>query len=244
MSNQEVINFFSDNYFCRKCFNNPSIIKKGQEFQVADVKGPQPRWVGKNYFNSDNKICVMLINPGSGDKTPDDEWAPLKMLSNANSIQKKEEAWEGLMETNKVGMPKWGAWKKLYLDALGLGERLDDISFMNRMLCASKGNSYSKKSLDLCFSSQSSKLLTMLSPDILIFSGGLTITLAMKIYQTLEEMRKTSGEDSREINRFNIKKEIKECLNRKTKYFYMGHYSYIKSEDIKDAEIIKKELRL
>ena len=90
MSKLEAINFFSSNYSCTKCFNNPKITKSGQTLTLADVRGPQPRWIGSNYFNSAQKICVMLINPGSGDKTPENEWAPLKKMNLARTDKDKE----------------------------------------------------------------------------------------------------------------------------------------------------------
>ena len=36
----ELVNLFSENRNCRKCFNNPQIIKSGEMFGVSDVKGP------------------------------------------------------------------------------------------------------------------------------------------------------------------------------------------------------------
>ena len=63
MNHIEVMNFFAENYSCRKCFNNPNISLSGKTFNVAEVSGPQPRWLGKNYFDAHKKICIMLINP-------------------------------------------------------------------------------------------------------------------------------------------------------------------------------------
>ncbi|MDB4254336.1 hypothetical protein N9884_06210, partial [Gammaproteobacteria bacterium] len=110
MNQIEVMNFFAENYSCRKCFNNPNISLSGKTFNVAEVSGPQPRWLGKNYFDAHKKICIMLINPGSGDKTPEDEWAPLKNMHQADNQELRTKHWNELMHTNEVGMPKWGAW--------------------------------------------------------------------------------------------------------------------------------------
>jgi hypothetical protein len=238
----EVINFFSSNYSCKKCFNNPHIINSGNTFEIADVSGPQPRWIGRDYFNSNQKVCIMLINPGSGDKTPENEWAPLKKLSEAGSQEKKEEHWSELMQTNENGMPKWGAWEDLYFGSLGLREKRHSTAFMNMMLCASKGNNYNTNSLDLCFSEHSSKLLKLLSPDILIFSGHQTIKNALKKPKKLIDLRNERGTKTREINSFLIKNTIKNCLKKNAKYFFMGHYAYIKSEDHQDARIIANSL--
>ena len=242
MSKLEAINFFSSNYSCTKCFNNPKITKSGQTLILADVRGPQPRWIGSNYFNSAQKICVMLINPGSGDKTPENEWAPLKKMNLARTDKDKEIHWKELMETNKNGMPKWGAWDDLYFNSLGLRDKSNSIAFMNMMLCASKGNTYTTNSLDLCFSERSSKLLSLLSPEILIFSGAQTIKNALKKPESLTELRKKRGTKSRELSSFHIKQSIKDCLSKNTKFYFMGHYAYIKKEDHEDARIIANSI--
>jgi hypothetical protein len=248
MNKIEIIDFFSKNYSCRKCFNNPNITKSGKPFGVADISGPQPRWLGRNYFSSEKKICIMLINPGSGNKTPENEWAPLKKLNKAETQELKEKFWDQLMYTNEVGMPKWGAWVNLYFESLGLVEKKDEVAFMNMMLCASKGNAYNKKSLDLCFSSQSSHVLRMLSPDILIFSGAQTISNSLKKPIAMSKLRDKGGEHSREIDPSLVKKEIRECLHRNSKYFFIGHYAARYStgdfdKAMNDASIVSKSIK-
>mgnify|MGYP006171858131 FL=1 len=246
----ELVNLFSENRNCRKCFNNPQIIKSGEMFAVSDVKGPQPRWVGENYFNSKQRICFVLINPGSGDKTPDNEWSSLPNLSLGKNMTIRTSAWQDLMKTNEKGMEKWGSWKSLYIDTFGFEDNLDEICFTNWMLCAakyknSKGkfeNAYNTKSIETCFSNVSNRVLSNLSPDIIIFSGGFSIDAAVKKPISLTERRNKSGNKSREISSFEIKKEVKDCLAKKTRYFYMGHYAYIKSEDYLDAKIIKDQI--
>ena len=246
----ELIDLFSENRNCRKCFNNPQIIKSGEMFRVSDVKGPQPRWVGENYFNSKQRICFVLINPGSGDKTPDNDWSSLSNLSLAKNVTTRTSAWQDLMETNDKGMEGWDSWKNLYIDTFGFENNLDEICFTNWMLCAAKyvnpegklQNAYNKKSIETCFSNVSSKVLSILSPDVIIFSGGVSIDAAVKKPIPLTERRNKSGDKSREISSFEIKKEVKDCLKKKARYFYMGHYAYIKSEDYRDAEIIKDQL--
>ena len=219
MSKLEAINFFSSNYLCTNCFNNQKIKKSGKTLALADVRGPQPRWIGNNYFNSSQKICVMLINPGSGDKTPENEWAPLEKMHLARTDKDKETHWKELMETNKNGMPKWGAWDDLYFKSLGLSDKKDSVAFMNMMLCASKANTYTTNSLDLCFSERSNKLLSLLSPEILIFSGAQTIKNALKKPESLSELRKKRGTKSRELSSLLIKESIKNCLSKNTKFY-------------------------
>ena len=147
-------------------------------FRVSDVKGPQPRWVGENYFNAKQRICFVLINPGSGDKTPENEWSALPNLSLDKDAETRTSAWDDLMKTNDKGMGKWGSWKSLYIDTFGFESILSEICFTNWMLCAAKykdssgelKNAYNMKSIDTCFSNLSSRVFSLLSPDVVIFS--------------------------------------------------------------------------
>ena len=266
MSKIETINFFSENYGCRSCFNNSQIRKNFQPFQLANIEGPQPRWIGKNYFESQKKICLMLINPGSGPNTPDHEWKPLKLLNQEKSENKKIDLWEQLMEVNKRGMPQWGYWESLYLDRFGFNERekLNKICFMNKMLCAAwyrnkEGkleNAYNPRSLENCFKLQSSSLLKILSPKNLIFSGKETIASILKKPKelsmsevnsskdlSLKNFRKSLGPDSRELDPLDVKDEIRVCLDHDTRYFFMGHYGRsVSREDFNDVDIIRGQI--
>ena len=266
MSKVETINFFSENYHCRDCFNNPRITISYQQFQVTNIEGPQPRWIGKKYFESRKKICLMLINPGSGNNTPDKEWEPLKLLHLEKNKDQKIDLWNQLMKTNKDGMDKWGKWKSLYLDRFGFNEdkKLNEISFMNKMLCAAwytnkedkLENAYTPRSLENCFKLQSSSLLKILSPKNLIFSGIKTIASILKKPKelsmsevnssedlSLKNFRKSLGPDSRELNPSDVKDEIRFCLDQDVRYFFMGHYGRsVSQEDYNDVDIIKNQI--
>ena len=271
----EVINFFSENYHCRDCFNNNGITinyanregkKTFERFRTANVKGPQPRWIGKNYFKSKKRICFMLINPGSGKNTPDKDWEPLKVLSTENNQKEKENLWVELMTVNKEGMKNWGAWKRLYLDSFGLDEggKLEEVGFMNKMLCAAWyldkygnfPNAYNQNSLRNCFKLNSHLLLRILSPKHLIFSGRETIVSILKKprelsmskvenskHMHIKYFRESMGPKSRELNPSDVKDEIRDCLDQDVRYFFMGHYGQsVTSEDFKDAGIIKDQI--
>ena len=51
LSKLEANNFFFSNYSCKK-LNNPKNNKIRTNTTLAAVSGPQPRWIGSNYFNS------------------------------------------------------------------------------------------------------------------------------------------------------------------------------------------------
>ena len=69
-----------------------------------------------------------------------------------------------------------------------------------------------------------------------------SIDAAVKKPISLRERRTKSGSKSREIPPFEIKKEIKDCFPKTARYFYMGHYAYIKQEDYLDATIIRDQI--
>ena len=248
----KLIDLFSEHRNCNKCFDNKLIKNNGNEFRTSDIKGPQPRWVGKNYFNSFIRICFILINPGSGNKTPNNEWSSLNMLDLKNTDEVRMSAWKDIMETNLRGMPNWGAWKKLYLDSFGLDEFFNVIAFVNWMLCAAKvegkngkfTNAYNKASLENCFSNVSNEAFKILDPNIVIFSGQTSIDAAVKDSIPLRERRKLSGTNSRKIPVDQLKNTVRDCFQDKTEFYYMGHYAYINSKDYEDANIIRNELGL
>ena len=99
-----------------------------------------------------------------------------------------------------------------------------------------------RSSINTCFSNVSHKVLSILAPDIIIFSAGFSIDAAVIKPIPLNERRTRSGDKSREISPLEIKEEVKDKLSKKARYFYMGHYAYIKQEDYRDAEIIKNQI--
>ena len=54
---------------CNNCFNNLDI-------QRGKVKAAQPRWIGENYFDAKQRICILMINPG--DVGPKAEYSQIK----------------------------------------------------------------------------------------------------------------------------------------------------------------------
>ena len=65
---------------------------------------------------------------------------------------------------------------------------------------------------------------------------------ALKKPESLTEVRKKRGTKSRELSSFHIKQSIKDCLSKNTKFYFMGHYAYIKKEDHEDARIIASSI--
>ena len=238
----KVINFFANNYHCRSCFNNPRVIKSKNTLQIGEIVGPQPRWIGKDYFSSKNKICLILINPGSGDSnTPKKDWDYLKELNVVKDSKTKKQIWDKIMSVNSSGMPKWGNWEQLYFRDLGLKEIKNEIAFMNFMLCASKNNIYCQSSLQNCFFEKSGELLELLNPNIVIFSGHETIKFALKRKLSMREYQffYPNGEiDVSEINPF-----ICEKISNKAKFFIMSHYAYYNEAKRNEAKAISKVLK-
>ena len=77
---------------CNNCFNNLDI-------QRGKVKAAQPRWIGENYFDAKQRICILMINPG--DVGPKAEYSQIKSSNEFQSLIEgfKDDivSWEDLM---------------------------------------------------------------------------------------------------------------------------------------------------
>ena len=160
---------------CNFCFNH-------QLIQRGSVIKAQPRWIGSEYFSSDEKVCVLTINPG--DVGPKNNTLKLQSSNYLNKLinlfQNDQSSWIELMNFIEEDMPNWGKGNKymrLYFDCLGL--KPNKSAFLNIMLCSAKRknsrgelkNYYSQRTMQNCFNLHTKQLLESLDPDIVILSG-------------------------------------------------------------------------
>ena len=132
MGLEKIKQSFREATKCSACFENKRL-KRG----IISIA--QPRWIGKKYFEADQKICVLMINPGNLGKKNE-----LSKLSTSKEFQalidsytKREASWEELMDFVLMDMPNWGGGGKymsLYFDYLKL--RCEEVAFLNLMLCS------------------------------------------------------------------------------------------------------------
>ena len=160
---------------CNACFENTELLR-------GKIKKAQPRWVGEDYFASQQKVCVLMINPG--DVCPKAKYAQQRSSSELEGLIEGFRdgfvSWEDLMFFILMDMPNWGQggkYMKLYFDHLKLP--LKQIAFLNVMLCSAKKldprgepkNYYSQQTMRNCFDLHTCNLLEILNPDVCILSG-------------------------------------------------------------------------
>jgi len=160
---------------CNDCFKNLDI-KRGK------VESAQPRWIGENYFNARQKICILMINPG--DVGPKAEYSQIKSSNEFQALIEgfKDDlvSWDDLMHFILMDMHHWGQggkYMKLYFDHLKLP--LKEIAFLNTMLCSAKKldprgqykNFYNQQTMRNCFDLHTYSMLEQLNPDVCILSG-------------------------------------------------------------------------
>ena len=160
---------------CNSCFTYSDLFR-------GKVKKAQPRWIGEDYFKAEQRICVLMINPG--DVGPKAKYSQIKSSNEFESLIEGYRddlvSWEDLMLFILMDMPNWGQggkYMKLYFDHLKLS--LKEIAFLNVMLCSANKldprgeprNYYSQQTMRNCFDLHTCNMLQDLNPDICIMSG-------------------------------------------------------------------------
>ena len=86
---------------CNLCFKNTDLYR-------GTVKKAQPRWIGEDYFTSQHKVCVLMINPG--DVGPKAKYSQIKSSNEFESLIEgfKDDlvSWDDLMHfilMDKIG---------------------------------------------------------------------------------------------------------------------------------------------
>jgi len=175
MSIDNIKKSYKEAISCNSCFESTGLIR-------GKVKKAQPRWVGEDYFSSNKKICILMINPG--DVGPKAKFAQQQSSSNFEDLIERfnegSVSWEEVMLFILSDMPNWGQggkYNKLYFDHLKLPLR--EIAFLNVMLCSARKkdprgefqNYYSQQTMRNCFANHTQNLLEDLNPDVCILSG-------------------------------------------------------------------------
>lgn len=180
----DVVDIYKEATKCNSCFEK-------KEFKMArgKVRKAQPRWIGKDYFSADLKICVMLINPGN--VGPKGTQVKIKASRDFDSVIKKfgkgTASWNDVMSFIVKDMKNWdeGRYWHFYFKLMKLP--INQVAMMNMMLCSAtkvnqNQNYYTTDSLRNCYVRHTKKLITKLDPDFLILSGT-KVTTALKLFR-------------------------------------------------------------
>jgi hypothetical protein len=181
---------------CRVCFERLPL-------QPAMIDLPQPRWVGPAYWRVNQRIAVVLVNPGSGEGY--NEASDRKLLEILHRYKDGRVTLDDVFDHQAHDFANWGRGRfaRFFIDGLGL--RLDKIAFANIAWCATAGNDYPKPMLNACFERHTRRLLEVLAPDVILLSGSRTSAFQHLIETALPRARVISmlhyahrGSDERE----------------------------------------------
>jgi len=150
---------------CNVCFETLGLHR-------TRVAHAQPRWIGADYWSSDTRVAIVMLNPGSGESRND------RMDVRFNRLLEEYGAGtrplEDVLAHEREDMPNWGHGRFLQFYSSHLGLRLDRIAFVNVAWCATKNNVYPDPMLAECFVRHTLPLLRILQPRFVLLSGSKT----------------------------------------------------------------------
>lgn len=146
---------------CQVCFDNGWV-------SHSLINIAQPRWIGPQYYSSEPKILIILLNPGSGGDT---RWANKRLLTLMEGYKDGKNTIDEIFEHQAQDIHNWGQGRFANFYLRGLNLSLQNIAFANVAWCASAGNSYPGQMLSECFNRYTSSLVQLLDPKVVILSG-------------------------------------------------------------------------
>jgi len=163
---------------CRHCFGHLGL-------KAPLIDRAQPRWVGDKYWNANQKVLLLLLNPGSGAGRKDD--ANLRLRSMLRSYAEGKCELADVFAHQKDDIPNWGRKRfgRFYLEDLGL--KLDEVALGNIAWCATDGNVYPRDMMNHCFRHHTAPLIRLLKPDVVILSGSSTHRFASPVREMLPD---------------------------------------------------------
>ena len=148
---------------CNACF-----VCQETTLQRALVDVAQPRPVGENYWLSDVRIVLVLLNPGAGKVAHAGPNQRFNRLLHAYADGSG--TLEAVFQHQREEMPTWGSgqFRRLYLDGYGL--ELSNIATANVAWCAEQEDKY-EPLLARCLELHTLSLLRALRPDAVLLAG-------------------------------------------------------------------------
>jgi len=176
--NPDIENLTLEAMRCRSCFESGWV-------RPATIDIAQPRWIGPKYWESKNRVSVLLINPGAGAK-----------YASKRNERDREMLHEALKDTSRLydylelqrqDLPKWGRGRfwKFFVEGVGLDP--DAIAFANIAWCATEGDRYPRKMRDQCFEQFTARYLQLLAPEIILLCGSATKRFHHRMQRAIPE---------------------------------------------------------
>ena len=163
---------------CEDCFETNSNLYRA----LCDT--PQPRWIGKRYFDASRRVVVVLINPGGGGSS-----ANPALSQEADFFRQfyRTGNYDAVRSYFKKQMDQGARWWNWYRDVLGL--KHDEIAQINVAWCPTRDNEYPPAMLRHCFAKHTASLLLCLNPDLVLLSGSATHRFASDVSKALPAAR-------------------------------------------------------
>ena len=179
---EEVDGIFKEAMNCRRCFDEGV-------GRPAFIDLAQPRWIGPNYWSSEPKILLVLLNPGAGNTRSKRE----KNRALREIFLKYRDGKIGLLDLlcfQKEHMREWGTPPGRFLRFYVEGIRLDlkDMALSNIAWCAEAHNRYPAAMLNQCYDLYTKRLIAALQPRVVVLSGHGTHRFESQIKKVAPEI--------------------------------------------------------
>lgn len=165
---------------CSACFH-----RRLAERAFVDLA--QPRWIGPDYWTTDPRVVIVMLNPGSGAFRSDGADDRLRDL--LHGFASGATPLEAVFTHQAHDIPHWGRgrFKTFFLDGVSL--QLDRLALVNIAWCATKGNTYPSAMLEACLARHTLPLLRLLRPDRIVLSGSNTHPFTERIRSVIPHAR-------------------------------------------------------
>jgi hypothetical protein len=157
---QELVDLCRNAVGCNECFKDGSTLKR------SFIGIPHPRAIGENYWTSQCKILVLMINPGKGR----DDAAHRQATERIRAFGSGANILGEIFQRQLDDLPNWGRFVPFFCDKLGL--QVDDIALANVAWCSTVRDKYPAWMLDKCFKLHTERLVKLLNPDAILLSGS------------------------------------------------------------------------
>jgi hypothetical protein len=171
----EVERLYREASRCRRCFEQLGL-------QPPTIDIAQPRWVGPHYWTSDQRVLILMINPGSGANRLDG--ADLRMRNALHEFRDGRAPLREILDRQVDDMPRWGRGRFWGFFVGDLGLSMDQVAFGNIAWCATSDNSYPRRMLSACLDLFTARLVKLLQPTHILLSGAATHQFRARVQES------------------------------------------------------------
>ena len=157
-------------------YKGNSIVPFEKIYHPLKKRWPQPGFVGRDYFDSSNRVVVMGQNPGVPNKQrglEDDQvmFEKIQRLSSGRSLETLEDLLSTMREFmlgTRPGRREWGPIRDV---RKYIGLNLENIAYLNLVPLCTQGNKFNLKTLQEPYRKSTKLQIKLLKPDKILFYG-------------------------------------------------------------------------